>query len=227
MNRLEIIQRFRAENPEITERVKNDTVLNSWLLEGNLNFATAAKLIPKVDTFTSSINEDEYNLTTYFSDFIEVNEFPGGGVAYAGKRLDLTSRAEHDRKSRSWRSRASGTPKKYYRQGELLIFDRPCEDAQTVTVDYYARPDDFNDDNIEPFNQMVSLKPYHYGLVLYLQGRAKMAVGKDQDKLTAMVEYEQYVKWCAKQVRGGRSSTIQYAPADTNRSFGTYRRYQR
>jgi inorganic pyrophosphatase len=224
MNRLEIRSRFRQENPEITDRVLTDSVLNSWLQEANLNFCCLAFLIRKEDSFVSIVGQSSYDLSSYFTDFYEVDEYPGGGVSYDGTRLELTTKAELDNKRRGWRSNSNGTPKKYYRTGDILSFDRPADDDLTVSVDYYAVPDTFNNDNQEPFNQIISLRPYHYGLVLYLQGRAKMAVGKDKDNVTAMVEYGKYVEWCKKQVRGGRSGVVQYRPADTNTSFATYAR---
>lgn len=227
MTRDEIRQRFRAENPEITERVLADSTLNSWLTEGNRLFSTSVRMFTKTISFTSVIDQDEYNIVTEAINdgyaFFDIDEFPGGGVAYNGKRIDRVSKSDLDSTSYHWRSRDSGTPKAYYRKNDLIIFDRPCDAALTIDVDVIVEPDTFNNDTIEPFNGLSYLRPYHYSLVLYLQGRAKMAVGKDSDKARAMDEYENYVRACKRNLEGGRSGVIRFTPPDVLIT----RRYQR
>lgn len=219
MNRLEIRQRFRSENPEITDRVLTDATLNSWMIEANINFCCATRLIQKSGSFTTVEDQDEYELTSQLSGFYEIDEFPGGGVAYDGNRLTLTTKAALDNSIKSWRSRSSGTPTKYYRRANYLYFDRPSDEAVTVDVDYASIPDSFDDDTKSPYNELLHLEPYHYGIILYLQGRAKMAVGKDNDKTRSMAEYLAYVEWCKKQTQGGKLAKIQFINNDNAGAF--------
>ena len=63
MNRSEIRERFRQENPEITDRVLSDAAINAWLLQGNIQFCCETKIIQKSGTLSSFADEDTYDLS--------------------------------------------------------------------------------------------------------------------------------------------------------------------
>ena len=213
MDRTEIITRFREDNPEITDRVITDTVLKSWLIVGNLEFATKARMISTINTFNTVEDIDQYDLTSEIPKFFDIDEWPGGGVAYDAERITQTSRSELDSKVRSWRSYSSGTPKKYYRRNQYIYFERPPDEVVEVTVDAIIKPDDFDDDAKTPFNELSYLEPYHYGLVLYLTMRAKGKVGKSEEFSSAYAEYMQYINDTKKTIRGNRIDKIQIVPS--------------
>jgi len=214
MNRSEIKTRFREENPEITDRVITDAVLDSWLLEGNLNFAIRARIIQKKDTFTPAIGEggygNEWDLTDKISDFFDIDEYPGGGVAHNDLPLKKTTVAKMDAEDETWRTQSNGTPDEYYRWGQWLGVDYPVSNTDDITVYYIALPEDFDDDGKTPFNQLANLTPYHYALVLYLTMRAKSKVGKPQEKMAAAAEYAGYIQWVKTMLAGGRQDAIQF-----------------
>lgn len=214
MDREAIRDQFRQENPEITDRVLDDTQLNAWLLIGNLEFATKARIITSENTITTTIGEDSYSLTTEIDSFFDIDEFPGGGVAFNGKRIEHTTRSRLDSRRSAWRSYADGTPRSYYRFNEFLKLDRGPETAHDVTVDAILKPDSLNDDGKTPFNQLTYLEPFHYGLVLYLTMRAKGKEGKVEEFTKAIMQYESYIKWTKKEVQGGKISKIQITPSE-------------
>jgi len=213
MNREETRARFRQENPDVTDRVLTDAQLNSWLIEGNLNFSTQCRLITETVTIQSISGTGSYSLATAEPNLIDIDEFPGGGVSYNNKRITMTSKANLDVEHTSWRDYADGTPKEYFRRGEYIYFDRAPDTSDVdIDVDLIITPDDFNDDSLTPFNGLVHLNPYHYGLVLYVTARAKAKVGKDNDKIAATTEYQDYVAWCKKTVQGNTISSMRFVP---------------
>ncbi|GEM_PF-2735229 len=216
MNRLDLRTRFRIENPEITERVLTDAQINSMLIEGNINFAVQARMIVSTVTIPSVLNVKVYDVTLAEPKFVDIDEFPGGGVSYDNKRLDMVSKSQLDNDNKGWRNNSSGVPNKYFRRGKNIIFNRPCsKSGLNIDIDCVLIPDSFDDDNKEPFNQLSYLTPFHYGLVLYLQGRAKMKIGKDQDKSMAMIEYQSYVEWCKKTLQGGKIGKVSFRSPDS------------
>lgn len=212
MNRSEIKTRFREENPEVTDRVITDTVLNSWLLVGNLEFSTATRIVSEVYTFSSVVGISQYDLLAEIPNFIDVDEMPGGGVAYDDKRLVMVTRSLLDRRRSSWRTNSVGVPRRYYRRNQFITFEKPASEIKDITVDAIIKPDDFDDDNKTPFNELDYLEPFHYGMVLYLNMRAKKKEGKGQEETKEKKEYEAYVKWTKKIVQGGKISKIQITP---------------
>ena len=96
MNRLDIRTRFRIENPEITERVLTDAQANSILLEGNINFAVQARMVVGSSTILSVSGVSQYDVTQDNELFVDIDEFPGGGVAYNGIRIDMVTKAQLD-----------------------------------------------------------------------------------------------------------------------------------
>ena len=212
MNRTQIIERFREDNPEITTRVITDAILQAWLKIGNLEFACAARLISTVTTFSAEVDVAEYDLTTRVTNFFDIDEMPGGGIAFNDKRLTFTTRAELDQRTRSWRGYSSGTPRKYYRRNQYFYFERDPSVASDITIDAIIKPDSFDDDSKTPFNELTYLEPFHYGLVLYLTMRAKSKVGKLEEFQAAFAEYSAYAKATKKTVQGGKIGKIRITP---------------
>lgn len=218
MIRTEIIQRFRDENPEFTANVLSDTTLKSWLLVGDKEFCAKARLIVETGTITAIEDTDSYDLTN-LTKFFDIDEYPGGGVSIIDtsdreKRLVKTTKSELDDQTPNWRTASSGTPKKYFRRGKYLKLDKPPDSTiESFNIDYIAISDDFNSDSIAPYNQLTHLEPFHYGLVLYLQWRAKAKVGKPEEANTAMALYNSYIVWVKKEVGGGKYGAVEFRPS--------------
>jgi len=218
MTREEIRDRFRQENPELTTRVVTDAALNSWCIVGNQEICARARLIVDDEVITLTEDEDEYNLTNLLTRFYDIDENPGGGVSRIDtddkeKRIKKVSIAELDDLSSSWRTASSGTPKRYYRRGQFMHF-QPAPDSTVDEAHIYfvAIADDFDDDSKTPYNQLEHLEPFHYGIVKYLEWRAKGKVGKPKDAATARDEYLAYIQWIIKSVGGGKNSVIYLRP---------------
>lgn len=212
MTGTEIIAAFREENPEITSRVVTDAVLTTWLKEGNVNVSTRCRLIVGEGTFNSVVDVSRYDMTNEIEKFFDIDEIPGGGVSYDDKRLDHTTIAELDRRTPSWRTASSGTPRQYYRRGQYIYFEKPPVSIKEIKVYAVLTPDDFTGAETEPFNQLTYLRPFHYSLVFYLTMRAKMKVGKDVEQASARAEFEGYINWVKKEIGGGKYGTIQFVP---------------
>jgi len=217
MTREEIMDKFREENAEITDRVISDAVLRTWCITGNQDMSARSRLIvcQNGTTITTAEDDDHYDLTDKISRFYSIDEYPGGGVTYNGKRLAKTTIAQLDSESRSWRSRASGTPKKYYVRGKWIYLDRPVgSDEDDLKVYSVLIADDLDDDAKTPFNQITMYEPYHVGLVFYLTWRAKAKVGKPQDVATAYQMYVSYTEFVKREVGGMKFSAINFQPKE-------------
>ena len=213
MTRTELISRFREENPELTSRVFADSVLNSWLIAGNLEIACKARLIKGDTSFSSVAGTRSYDLTTQITNFYDIDDFPGGGVVYDNDPLELTSISELDTRRSSWRTEANGTPKKFWRWNQYLYLDKKPVSVKTIEVYSILFPGDFDTASETPFNELTHLEPFHYSLVLYMQKRAKAAVGKPEEAQAAEAEYGKYVTWMKNEVNRGIYSAIQFTPA--------------
>jgi len=221
MDRGAIIQRFRQENPSITANVASDAVLQSWCEIGNLEVATRARLIRGETTFSSSIDEDTYNLTALIPSFYDIDELPGGGVVYNNKRIELESVASLDAKRSGWRTQSSGTPIDYYRRNQFLVFGRDPSSVEDVLVYSVLKPDTLDDDSKTPFNQLEHLEPFHYSLVLYLEMRVYgNKVIRPTSEMTAKQEYETYIDWLKKEVYRGIYQDIIMRPPVNYRGHG-------
>ena len=219
MTRVEILALFRADNPEITDRVMTDAAAYAYLKEGNKEACTIAKCIVGDTTFssvaTTSVYTTKYDLTTLITKFYDIDFNPGGGVIFNGKPLEKITVAELDMlyPSGSWRSRSAGTPKKWYRRGNYLYFDYPVLTASLDIMVYTVLlPDDFDDDIKEPFNSLTYLRPYHIALVKYLKAMGKAKIGKPQEAQLAMQEFREYCKWFGKEITGSKFGRIYYQP---------------
>ena len=228
MNRGDIKNRFREENPEITDRVITDTALNNWCIEGNLEIATETRAIKDEFTFTSVVDQFQYNLTSNVltdqsvadTKFYDIDDDPGGGVEYDGKRIDKSSMSAIAELRNRWRYAASGTPTRWFLRSGELWFDKKSSAAKTVRVYTIQIAESFNDDNITPFNQLTFLEPYHPGIVKYLQYRAKQKIGDEKEGLRARQEYLEYRQDMKNAIQASDRSSIRF----TNRTIFTRNR---
>ena len=212
-----IISQFRAENPEITDRVVADAVLNSWLLSGDKEVCAITRCIVSDVTFNSVVSASvyltRYDLTALISKFYDIDDLPGGGVSFDDDPLDKTTVAELDMDDEDWRTRSAGTPEKYYRRGKWLYFDYPVKTAgKEIRVYAVLVSDDFDSDNLMPFNNLSYLEPFHNSLVKYLQWKAKEKVGKSEEGTKARQEFIDYANWMKKQIGGNKYSSIYFQP---------------
>ena len=210
MNREEIKNRFREENSEITDRRVPDTTLDSWCKEADKNFCARVRCIVGDTTFVSVVSEDTYDLTSKIDKFFDIDEFPGGGVAFNDKRLKLKTIAQWNERRSSWRTASNGTPVEYVKRGQNIILNCPVASAYDINIYTVLISDDFDDDSKTPFNQLNYLEPFHYAIVLFLSGKAKQKVGKPDEKVLAMSEYESYVKWAKTLLQGSKMGKISF-----------------
>lgn len=213
MNRGEIITRFRQENPEVTQNVASDATLESWAEVGNLEIARKARLIKGDTTFSAVVGISEYNLTNEIDKFYDIDELPGGGVAYNNKRLTMESVASLDMKRPSWRTASNGTPKDYFRRNQFLVLGTPPDATSDIQVYCILLADPLDDDDKTPFNQLEHLEAYHYSLVLYLKMRVFMGKVKKPDiAQLAQQEYNEYVDNMTKETNRGIFQAIRIRP---------------
>ena len=225
MDRAEIISTFRAENPEITARVLTDTVLGVWCKQGDKRICAMTRCIVDRDGMTISTTENDTNwsLSAEIPKFYDIDEFPGGGVAYDDLRIDYKTIGELDIEDRTWRSRTSGAPKAYYRRGDYIYMDRAIDsNAEDLKVYAVLIPDDFDSDDKTPYNELSYLEPFHYGLVEYLQMRAKQKIGKEGEGDKAEAQFLKYVAWMKKTIGGGKYGKMFLTPRDTDRNCSRY-----
>ena len=227
MTKAEIITRFREENPEATTNVVSKAILQSWCEIGNLETCLKARLIRGQGTFNSIIGERKYNLNTELTNFYDIDELPGGGVAYDDNRLQLVSLAELDEKRPSWRTESNGATEEYWRRNEFLYLARKASAVVTIEVYTVDIPDTFDDDTKTPYNQFPHLEVFHYALVLYLKMRTFMGKikSKPEHGQMAFEEYQKYVVWMKEETERGIYSNIIIRPPTNYR--GTSRYYTR
>lgn len=219
MTREEIIAMFRVDNPAITERVMGDPQLHNLCEIGDKEICAETRCIVTDFTIDSTVTSPvsvysaRYDLTAEEDKFYDIDNNPGGGVSYDDNPLGLTSVAELDEQDPNWRTRPAGDPDKYYRRGRWLYFDRPIETADDeIRVYAVLISDDFDDNSKTPYNQLTYLEPYHYGIVLFLQKKAKMKVGSKSDELKALSEYNAYIQWMKRMITGGKAVPKQFRP---------------
>lgn len=205
MNRLEIRQKFREENPEITDRVVTDAVLNAWLLSGNREVCCLTRCIVSEESYNlqATVNIQKYDLTENISKFYDIDDMPGGGVYYNDKPLTKSSQGEMNQTASRWKARTAGTPKFYWRRGKYLWLDCPAAaTGDDIEIDYILLPDAFDSDAKYPFNELDHLQTFDDALVKYLQLRNKQRVGKQEEASIARQDYKDYVDWMKKTVSG-------------------------
>jgi hypothetical protein len=220
MTRAEIIAMFRADNSEIPDRVISDAKLHNWALVGDKLVCAISRCIVADITFnsvvTTSVYDTRYDLIEKIDKFYDIDDYPGGGTSFDDKPLGKTTVAELDQETPTWRTRSAGTPKKYYRRGKYLYFDRPVDTAD-LEIRVYAVlvSDDFNNDNIIPFNQLTYLEPFHNAINKYLQWQAKLEVGKPQEAAKAEKDFYDFVAFMKKMITGGKVSPIRFQPGNS------------
>jgi hypothetical protein len=81
---------FRDENPDRTERVATDVVLQGWCKVGDKDVCARTRCIVDQDgtTIATAENAQSFDLVHYIPKFYDIDKFQGGGVTYNGKRLD-------------------------------------------------------------------------------------------------------------------------------------------
>jgi len=210
MNRSEIRDAFRQENPEITDRVVSDTVLNTWILSADKEVAAATRCIVSndVETISSVVDSQYYDLETNISKFFDIDDMPGGGVYYDGLPLVKKTAGEMNTISRSWRGNGSGIPRYYWRRGKYLWFEKPCSAVVDITLDVVYVSDDFDSDLKTPFNGLNHLEPFHDAIVAYLRVKGKQKLGKYGEAQNADEEYKKYLSWMKRQISGSSNSII-------------------
>jgi len=215
MNRLEVRQLFRQDSPEVTDRVCSDTVLNSWIDLANREAGCAARCIVSniPETFHSVEDLQYYDLESNIDNFYDIDDVPGGGVFYDDSPLTKTSPAEMNYKSSQWKSKDSGTPKKWWRRGKFLWFDyAPDTGDLDIEVDCVYIPSDLSTDASEIFNGLGHLQPYSEAISKFLQIKAKELLGKYNEATQAMQHYQKYVAWMKAQVAGYSQTAIYMRP---------------
>ena len=215
MNRADLREKFRAENPELTTRVVTDATLNSWMLTSNKEVCCETRCIMTnaSEIIDSVVDVQYYDLETQISNFLDIDDMPGGGVYYDDKPLKKVTAGEMNYIKGSWKDSASGTPERYWRRGKYLWFDvAPDTSAVEIAVDCILKPDDFDSDTKEPFNQLGYLQDYSDAISKYLQWRTKQKVGKQDEAAIAFRDYTGYVKWMKKRVKSAKLSAIFLRP---------------
>jgi len=215
MTREEIVEKFRTENPDITKNVISDTLLYDWCLTADKEICAATRCITDQNGTTITTAEDDsyYDLTDKIDKFYDIDDFPGSGVLYNSKRIEKTTMAKLDEDYPNWRSRSSGTPREWYRRGQWLYLDRPI-DSKEYNIKVYSVliSDDFDDDDITPFNQLSFLEPFHDGINKYLQWRGKQKKGNDNEAMIAKQDYMDYIAWMRKTIGGNKFGPIYFQP---------------
>lgn len=227
MTRSEIIAKFRQENPEGSTNVVSDSVLNSWLETGNIEIATSARLVRSSTGISTVVDQSTYNLTNEITKFYDIDEFPGGGVVYDNKRIDLVSLSGLDEEQPNWRNQSSGRVRKYYRDNQFLILYPAPDEVKTLIVHTVLIADSFDDDNKLPFNELSYLEPFHYILVLYLKKKLfEGKIKKPESTMAANQEYLGYLSWMKNEINRGIYKNIQFRPKTSYRGTSRNRHYR-
>ena len=213
MTRSEIVQRFRDQNPEIPSRVISDTVLHSWLADGDKEFCAETRCIVDQGTTIETEEDEQYwDLAAEISNFYDIDKTSASGVTYNGKALKYISMSELDVESLNWRARDSGTPTSWFRRGTYLWVDRPIDSEEDDIVVYSCLISNDWVTDIAPYNALSYLEPFSPAMILYLTKRAKAKVGKPEEAAAAAQEYGIYMAWAKKQLGGMRFGAIRFVP---------------
>lgn len=214
----DIIQRFRDENPEIDVNVIPDATLMGWLLVGDQEVCMDQRLVTTENVNIPSVTgQSTYSLTALNSLFFDINESYGGGLVYYNanyyKRVYPQTKAWLDNNMSQWRTASTGTPRWYYRSGSnIVVYPTPDDTVVNFNIDLVLLSNPFIQLNQMPYNQLPYLAPFHYALVLYLQWRAKIKVGKEEEGMAAYKLYQVYLQWMRKTIQGGRQGVIEFRP---------------
>jgi hypothetical protein len=216
MTRQELREKFRDENPEATTRVVTDTELNAWMLVANNEICTFTRCIVQnePEVIESVVGTQFYDLEAAVSNFLDIDDMPGGGVYYDNKPLILSSPGEMNRISKNWRTASDGTPKRYWRRGKYLWLDRAPDTANVdISVEIILKADDFDQDSEEPFNGLGHLQAYSDSINKYLQWRLKRKLGKSNEAKDALDDYNSYLTLMKKAVKAGKYGPVSIRPS--------------
>ena len=227
MIRDEIIAQFRAENPDIPDRVIPDVTLQAWCKVANTEVCTITRCINGGGSFNTVAGEYFWDLTAKIAKFYDINEYPGAGVALDDDRLEKKTPAELDDIVENWREDIKddnrGIPEYYFRVGKEIYVECPVDAVYEMDIDAILIPNDWVG-NVTPYNQLTYLEPFHYAIVCYLKMRAKSTSEKPNEASIAQKEYRDYVAWMKKELQGGRTSQIQYRQPNRMQITDRYRR---
>ena len=215
----DIIQRFRDEYPELDANVISDATLMSWLLIGDQEVCMKCRLITVENVNITAVpGQNKYSLTSLNPLFFDINESYSGGLVYYNtsgsyKRVYPKTKAWFDNNYSQWRTASTGTPRWYYRQNDYIVtYPTPNDTVSNFNVDLVLLSNPFNNLNIAPYNQLPYLAPFHYALVMYLQWRAKIKIGKAEEADTALKAYSGYIQWMINTIQGGRQGEMEFRP---------------
>jgi len=212
MTQNEIIEMFRSENPRFTDKAVTDEALKLMCVQGDKDVCARTRCIVGESTISSVINVSKYDLTNYIPKFFDIDEFPGGGVAYDDERLDRKTISSLDSSNSSWRTQSSGTPEVYFRRGKYIyLVATPDESDKDIDIYTVLISDDFDSGEKTPYNQLSYLEPYHYALVKFLKWKCEQKKGGDRvDALAAKADYEEYVHYMKKMLGGTTYGPIRF-----------------
>lgn len=224
MNRAELRQKMRDENPEITDSVISDATLNGWLQQANLEISAMTYCIVTNEsaTFDSVVGQQFYDLDLNIPNFYAVDDMPGGGVFYNNVFLKKVTPGEMNYVRRSWKTAPPGVPRRWWRRGQYLWFEVKPSAIKEIAVDAYLMPDPFDNDAKLPFNEMTSLIPFHDSLSKYLQWRVMQKVGKDDEAKIAKADYLDYVKWMKGLVKAAHQQSVFMRPTSSNSGLARF-----
>lgn len=217
VDRSSIRAKFRAENPEITDRVVSDSTLNSWMATCNEEVCGETRCITSEDSFVinSVINIQRYDLESTISNFLDIDDNPGGGVYYDNVPLSKSSPGGENYRNKRWKTSDSGIPKRYWRRGKFLWLNCPAsESGIEIAIDCILTPNVLDSDDEEPFNGIQHLQVFCDVINKYLQWRCKAKVGKSEEASTAYRDYLTYLAWMKKKVKGGKYGAIYLKSSD-------------
>jgi hypothetical protein len=184
------------------------------LQQGDKEFCAETRCI--VDqagtTITTLENEYYWDLSAEITNFYDIDDYPGSGVVYNGRRLTKTTMGELDSDNINWRANSSGVPKKWFRRGKYLYLDRKVDSAVDDLIVYAVLISNDWTTDIAPYNALAHLEPFHPAMILYLTKRAKAKVGKPEEAMAAAQEYMSYLSWAKKQLGGNKFGPIHFTP---------------
>mgnify|MGYP001385338249 CR=1 FL=1 len=219
MTLTDIIEKFRRDNSEITERVADDTVVKDWAYDADKEFCAITRCIVGDTTFNSvastSVYNTKYDLAALVDKFYDIDDYPGGGVSFDDDPLDKVTVAQLDADDEDWRTASAGTPEKYYRRGKYLYFDCPVKTA-SLEIRVYAVliSDDFTGINQTPYNGLTYLEPFHSGISKYLAWMGKGKIGKPGEAQAKRQEFLEYATWAKKQMGGNKYGKITFQKSE-------------
>ena len=173
----------------------SDTVQTTWANLGQIDIVRRTKCLPtsgSIDIVGSTAN---YDLTTNFTDYLEI-DYDGGVQFYDGTdytTLKKVNQAWLDRNVIDWRNSDEDDPRAYYFENKYIyLYPTPgASYTGGLLVHYIQKPTDMSADSSEPFDSRVDLEPYHELILNYMLYRAKRGIG---EFLQAREYYQEYLR---------------------------------